>query len=48
MTQFEVIYLECVEADDFFDAVEKAKKIGRTILSVSEAPIEDDDDVLYD
>lgn len=43
MIPFEVIYSEFVEAEDFFDAVEKAKKEGRTILSVSEAPIEEED-----
>lgn len=45
MRLFEVIYSEVVEAEDFFDAVEKAKKIGREIISISEAPIDDDEDV---
>ncbi len=45
MRLFEVIYAEVVEAEDFFDAVEKAKKIGREIISISEAPIDEDDDV---
>lgn len=45
MRFFEVIYAETIEADDFFDAVEKAKKIGREVISVSEVPLEDDDDV---
>lgn len=48
MIPFEVIYSEFVEAEDFFDAVEKAKKTGRTILSVSEAPIEDENNVFDD
>lgn len=45
MRLFEVIYAEIIEAEDFFDAVEKSKKIGREVISVSEAPVEDDDDV---
>ena len=45
MRLFEVIYAEVVEAEDFFDAVEKEKKIGREIISISEAPIDEDDDV---
>lgn len=42
MKEFEVIYAEIVEAEDFFDAVEMLKKDGREILSVSEAPVEED------
>lgn len=45
MRNFEVIYAEIIEAEDFFSAVEKAKKEGREIISVSEAPEEVDDDV---
>lgn len=45
MRLFEVIYAEIIEAEDFFDAVEKSKKIGREVISVSEAPVEDDEDV---
>lgn len=45
MRLFEVIYAEVIEAEDFFDAVEKSKKIGREVISVSEAPVEEDDDV---
>ena len=32
-----------IEAEDFFDAVDKAKREDAEILSVSEAPIEDED-----
>jgi len=45
MRLFEVIYAEVIEAEDFFDAVEKSKKIGREVISVSEAPVDEDDDV---
>ena len=45
MRLFEVIYAEVIEAEDFFDAVEKSKKTGREVISVSEAPVEEDDDV---
>lgn len=48
MRFFEVIYAEIVEAEDFFDAVEKSKKIGREIISISEAPLEEDDDDVFD
>lgn len=44
MKKFEVVYAEFIEADDFFDAVDKAKKDDREILSVSEAPEEEIDD----
>lgn len=48
MTIFEVIYAKTIEADDFFDAVDKAKKIDcNEILTVSAIPDEVDDDV-YD
>lgn len=43
MREFEVIYAKIIEADDFFDAVEKAKQEDAEILSVSEAPIEEED-----
>lgn len=46
--KFEVVYAEFIEAEDFFDAVEKAKKIGREILSVSEAPEELDEEYVFD
>ena len=32
--KFEVVYAEFIEAEDFFDAVDKAKKEGREVLSV--------------
>ena len=44
---FEVVYAEMIEAEDFFDAVERAKKEGREIISVSEAP-EELDDYVFD
>ncbi len=43
MRDFEVIYVKVIEAEDFFDAVEKAKQEDAEILSVSEAPIDDED-----
>ena len=46
--KFEVVYAEFIEADDFFDAVDKAKSEGREVLSVSEAPEEIDDEYVYD
>lgn len=45
---FEVVYAEIIEAEDFFDAVEKAKQTGREVISVSEAPEEIDDDYVFD
>lgn len=45
--KFEVVYAEFIEAEDFFDAVDKAKKEGREVLSVSEAPEELDDDYVF-
>ena len=44
---FEIVYAEIIEAEDFFDAVDKAKKDGREVLSVSEAP-EEVDDYVFD
>ena len=46
MKKFEVVYVETVEADDFFDAVDKLKNDEREILSVSEAPDDLDGDRL--
>ena len=43
MRDFEVIYAKVIEAEDFFDAVEKAKQEDAEILSVSEAPVEEED-----
>lgn len=48
MRNFEVVYAEIIEAEDFFDAVEKAKKEGREVISVSEAPDDLDDDYVFD
>lgn len=42
MRKFEVIYAEIVEAEDFFDAVEKMDKIGKEVISCSEVPRDDD------
>ena len=46
--KFEVVYVEVIEAEDFFDAVDKAKLKGHEVLSVSEAPEELDDDYVFD
>ena len=46
--KFEVVYVETIEANDFFDAVEKAKKTEREVLSVSEVSEELDDDYVFD
>lgn len=43
MRDFEVIYAKVIEAEDFFDAVEKAKQEDAEILSVAEAPVEEED-----
>lgn len=43
MSLFEVIYAEKIEAEDFFDAVEKAKVNGIEVLSVSQISEEEDD-----
>lgn len=43
MGLFEVIYAEKIEAEDFFDAVEKAKVNGIEVLSVSQVSEEEDD-----
>lgn len=48
MRKFEVVYAEVIEAEDFFDAVDKAKKEGVEVLSVSEAPEEAYDDYVFD
>lgn len=48
MRTFEVVYAEFIEAEDFFDAVDKAKKEGIEVLSVSEAPEELDDEYVLD
>lgn len=46
--KFEVVYVETIEADDFFDAVEKAKNTEREVLSVSEISEDLDDDYVFD
>lgn len=46
--KFEVVYAEFIEAEDFFDAVDKARREGREVLSVSEAPEEIEDDYVFD
>ena len=46
--KFEVVYAEIIEAEDFFDAVDKAKVEGREVISVSEMPEELDDDYVFD
>lgn len=46
MKNFEVVYVETVEANDFFDAVDKLKNDEREIISVSEAPDDLDGDKL--
>lgn len=43
MREFEVIYAEIVQAEDFFDAVEKLNEEGKTVLSCSEVPIKEED-----
>ena len=43
MGLFEVIYAKKIEAEDFFDAVEKAKKDGIEVLSVSQISEEEED-----
>jgi len=43
MKEFEVIYAEIVEAEDFFDAIEKIQRDGREVLSCSEALREEED-----
>lgn len=48
MAKFEIIFSDIVEADDFFDAVEKAQEMNKyVVLSVS-ALSEDDDYVFED
>lgn len=43
MAEFEVIFAKVLEADDFFDAVEKVKNVDATILNVSVLPEEEED-----
>lgn len=38
MKKFEIVYAKIIEAEDFFDAVDKAKNEHTEIISVSEAP----------
>ena len=45
--KFEIVYAKIIEAEDFFDAVDKAKQEeGVEVISVSEAP--EDDDYVFD
>ena len=46
MGLFEVVYAKKIEAEDFFDAVEKSKSEDVEILSVSN--ISSDDEDVYD
>ena len=50
MSNFEIVFAKTVEAEDFFDAVDEAKKIEDCeILTVTAIPPEvDDDDPIYD
>lgn len=43
MREFEVIYAEVIQAEDFFDAVEKLNEEGRVVLSCSELPAKEED-----
>ena len=43
MSKFEVIYSKIIDANDFFDAIEKAEKEDAKLLTVSSL---DDEDVL--
>ena len=44
MKKFEIVYAKIIEAEDFFDAVEKAKCENIEIISVSEAPEDIEDE----
>ena len=46
MEEFEIVYAKVIEANDFFDAVEKAMNEGAEVLTVSRVPVEVDD--VYD
>lgn len=48
MRKFEVVYAKIIEAEDFFDAVDKAKQLGIEVISVSEAPEDIEDEYVYD
>lgn len=46
--RFEIVYAKIIEAEDFFDAVDKAKKDGIEVISVSEAPEDIEEDYVFD
>lgn len=43
MAEFEVVFAKIIEAEDFFDAVDKVKSVDATILNVSALPEEEED-----
>ncbi len=43
MEEYEIVYAKIIEAEDFFDAVDKAKCENVEILTVSRLPPEIDD-----
>lgn len=45
--RFEIVYAKFIEAEDFFDAVDKAKKEGIEVISVSEAPEDIEEDYVF-
>lgn len=50
MSNFEIVFAKTIAADDFFEAVDKAKELQDCeILTVTSIPPEvDDDDPIYD
>lgn len=46
MEDFEIVYAKVIQAEDFFDAIEKSQKDGIEILTVSKVPPEIED--VYD
>ena len=46
--RFEIVYAKIIEAEDFFDAVDKAKKEKNEIISVSEAPEDIEENYVFD
>ena len=43
MEEFEVVYAEIIQAEDFFDAIDKVKTEGVEVLTVSKLPPEVED-----
>lgn len=43
MDEYEVVYAKIIEAEDFFDAVDKAKCENTEVLTVSKLPPEIED-----